>query len=178
MSRGVVVLVAVCIALSVALALAGGDKQYIGVAKCKMCHKKAKVGNQYGKWSKGPHAKTYTELAEPKSKEIAKKAGVKGDPQKAPKCLKCHVSAYGLAKERYGKKYTQEEGVSCEACHGAASGYKTSHIKKKAAAKKAGLIVSPDEASCKKCHNPESPTYKKFNFKEKKKKIAHPMPKK
>ena len=71
---------------------------------------------------------------------------------------------------------TMAEGVSCESCHGAGSAYKTATIMKdKAKAIAAGLII-PDEKLCRKCHNPESPTYKEFNFKTFSAKIAHPNP--
>ena len=180
MSRMALVLLGFCVVLSVALVMADEEPQYLGVAGCKTCHKSKKKGDQYGIWSKGPHAKTYTELGEEKGKEVAKKAGVEGDPQKEEKCLKCHVTAYGVAKERLSSKFKIEEGVTCEACHGPGSGYKKPHYKegKEEDAKKAGFIAKPDEKSCKKCHNEESPTYKEFKFDEKFKKIAHPVPEK
>ena len=37
-------------------------------------------------------------------------------------------------------------------------------------------LIEPNEAVCKTCHNPESPTYKEFNFAEKWKMIDHSMP--
>jgi hypothetical protein len=46
--------------------------------------------------------------------------------------------------------------------------------KKQAAA--AGLVM-PDEKTCAKCHNAESPNYKPFDFKVMAAKIAHPIPK-
>jgi hypothetical protein len=39
------------------------------------------------------------------------------------------------------------------------------HPKKdKEAARKAGLIARPDPESCKTCHNPQSPTFKGFEY--------------
>ena len=38
-----------------------------------------------------------------------------------------------------------------------------------------GLIL-PDEATCKKCHNAESPHFKGFNYKEYVAKISHDDP--
>ena len=40
-----------------------------------------------------------------------------------------------------------------------------------------GLTI-PDENTCKKCHNPESPNFKSFDFKEFWEKIKHPLIKK
>jgi hypothetical protein len=185
MSRRALVLLAVfglCVALSIALVLADDEEKsepkYLGMKGCKTCHKMKKVGNQYNKWKNGPHAKTYTQLAGEESKKIAKEAGVTGDPQEADECLKCHITAFGVEEGRLSKNYKKEEGVTCEACHGPGSDYKGSHKKKgkQEDAKKAGFVAKPDEESCKKCHNKESPTYKEFKYDEKVKEIAHSMP--
>lgn len=135
--------------------------EYIGAAKCKMCHNKPATGEQYKKWADSPHAKAMQSL--------------KGAEAKNPKCLKCHSTAFGLELSDT-QPITVAEGVSCESCHGAGSDYKSSStMKDLAKAKAAGLIV-PDEKLCKKCHNPESPNFKGFNFKTYSAKIAHPNP--
>ena len=46
------------------------------------------------------------------------KAGVSGDPQKADACLKCHVTAHGVAAAQKDPTFTIDDGVGCEACHG------------------------------------------------------------
>ena len=147
--------------LAVTPASDAASKEYIGAAKCKMCHNKPATGAQYTKWAESPHAKAFTDL--------------KGADAKNPKCLKCHATAFGLELSD-SQPITMEEGVSCESCHGAGSGYKMAGVMKdKAKAMAAGLIL-PDEKLCKKCHNPESPNYKPFNFKTYSAKIAHPNP--
>jgi len=150
--------------------------KYLGMSKCKTCHKGEKRGDQYKIWALSDHAKAYSDLATDKSKELAKKQEIE-DPQKSEKCLKCHTTGYGEAKERFEDSFKIEEGVSCEACHGAASEYIKIHAKDKEEAKKKGLIAKPGEELCKKCHNTDSPTYKEFKFDEAKKKIEHPIPK-
>jgi hypothetical protein len=146
-------------------------QDYIGAAKCKMCHNKELTGQQYKLWSESAHAKAWKTLGEAKALEIGKKKGI-ANPQTDAKCLKCHT--IGATAD----KTLQAEGVSCEACHGPGSAYKSPAIMKDlAAAKKSGLIV-PDKKLCEKCHNPESPTYKPFDFASFSKKIAHPNPSK
>ena len=88
--------------------------KYIGTAKCKMCHNSENKGKIYDKWVTTKHATAYKTLANEESKAIAKKMGIK-DAQKDKKCLKCHVTGYG---EATGDKYSMEEGVTCEGCHG------------------------------------------------------------
>ncbi len=153
--------------------------KYIGNKKCKMCHSKAKSGAQFKSWQKAKHSKAFEVLASPEAKKIAAKKGI-ADPQKDGKCLKCHVTAYGVDAKFLGKNYKMEDGVGCESCHGPGEKYwkkktMTDITMGKVDASSVGLI-EPNETVCKKCHNEESPTYKEFKFEKMFKKIAHPIP--
>jgi hypothetical protein len=142
------------------------QNDYIGAQKCKMCHNKEATGQQFAKWSASAHASAWKNLAGPKALEIGKAKGI-ANPQKDAKCLKCHTTT----------SLAVEEGVSCEACHGPGSAYKSvSIMKNRDMAIKNGLIV-PTQKLCVKCHNPESPTYKAFDFASFAKKIEHKIPK-
>lgn len=153
---------------------------YGGVATCKACHLTKKSGAQYKIWANSLHAKAYEALGTAKAKEVGKKSGVE-EPQKSEKCLKCHVTAFGVDAKLKGPKLKLEEGVSCEVCHGPGSAYKGRKLMKaiyegKEDGAKYGLI-KPTEDVCVKCHNEESPTFKEFKFDEMVAKIAHPVPK-
>ena len=153
---------------------------YIGVAKCKTCHKKEATGDQFGIWSKGPHAKAYETLASEASVAKAKELGL-GNPQEEPQCLGCHVTAFAVWDDLANQTITKEEGVSCESCHGPGSGYKSLKTMKAITegtveAASVGLAI-PDEATCKGCHNPDNPFHKEFVFKDSYAKIAHDIPK-
>ena len=154
--------------------------QYVGVKKCKMCHKGTKKGNIYEKWTERKHSKAYATLATDEAKKVAKEAGVKGDPQQAPECLVCHVTAYNAPADEKAKTLTMEEGVSCEACHGPGSKYKSLKVMKgvyKGTMKGDDYgLIEPDEKVCAQCHNEKSPTYKPIKFEEALKTIAHPVP--
>ena len=156
--------------------------KYVGGSKCKMCHKTEAQGKQYGIWASNPHAKAYKTLATDQSKEIAGKYKDMKDPQKDARCLKCHVTAFGVDAKLIKASFKMEDGVQCEACHGPGSKYKSPKVMK-ALSKgtqdpaEVGYIAS-DEKLCVTCHNKESPTYKPFKFEEAYKKIAHPIPKK
>ena len=153
---------------------------FVGVKKCKMCHKKDATGNQFGIWEAGPHAKAYATLASEKALEAAKAKGIE-NPQQAPECLKCHVTAFPVMGDLENQKITLEEGVSCESCHGEGGGY---YKKKTMEAITAGEIegasvglVKPTAEVCTTCHTPEgNDFYKEFVFDEHVKKIAHPIP--
>jgi len=159
----------------IAYATEGGYK-FIGAAGCKMCHKSEKSGAQYPKWLEGPHSKAYEVLASDEAKAAAVAAGIEGNPQEADACLKCHVTGHGAPAEMFGKKYAVTDGVGCESCHGAGSGYKGKKVMKDHAASLAAGLIMPTEAQCRSCHNEESPTFEEFNFEEAVKTIAHPTP--
>jgi len=153
---------------------------YVGVKTCKMCHSSTKSGAAYKIWLKGKHSKAYTELASDEAKAIAKKKGI-ADPQKADECLACHVTGFGVDAKLKGPKLTMEEGVSCEACHGPGSAYKSKKVMvglymDEIDPKTVGLI-EPTKEVCVQCHNKKSPTYKEFVYEKMVKEIAHPVPK-
>lgn len=151
--------------------------QYVGVKKCKTCHKAEAKGNQFGKWSEAGHSKAFEVLASDAAIAIGTEKGI-DNPQTSDQCLKCHVTGFSAPAEAKAASFDQTEGVGCEACHGAGSGYKKMKIMKDHdAAVAAGLTVITEE-TCTACHNEESPTYKEFKFEEAKAAIAHPNPKK
>ena len=73
---------------------------YVGAAKCKMCHQ-----IQFKSWETTKHAKAFDAL--------------KGAEQTNAKCVKCHTTGSADIK-----------GVQCEACHGAGSDYMKMQIMK------------------------------------------------
>ena len=161
-----------------AVTLMAGEPHYIGSDKCaKMCRKGEKKGAQYEQWQKSGHSKAYKKLGTPAAKEVAEKQGIKGNPQKAPECLRCHVTAPpSVKKELIDSTCTYEEGVGCEGCHGPGSDYRKLNVMKNHEMAIAAGMLEQDEASCVRCHNPESPTYKPFKYEEEVKKVLHPIP--
>ena len=171
------------------------EGEYVGADACGKCHKKKDQGEQLQIWEKSKHSKAFEVLGTDKAKEAAKKLGVTTDPQKSPECLLCHTTGYGAKK--FDKKFKAEDGVQCEACHGAGGEYK----KKKTmqaiweesgkdnkgdspTAKKTGFVFA-NEDTCKTCHSPErtfngktfkNPSYQDFNYKERLDEIKHPVP--
>ena len=149
--------------------------QYVGAAKCKVCHNAEKKGAQYSKWEESQHAKAYAALASEEAVAIGKKLGI-DNPQTSDQCLKCHVTAFGVDDKMKAESFDMTEGVGCEACHGPGSEYKSMKVMKdRDAAISAGMII-PTAENCVKCHNDESPSYKEFVFEDFWKKIAHPIP--
>jgi cytochrome c peroxidase len=157
------------------------QNKYVGVKQCSMCHKTEKQGKQFDIWKASSHAGAYTTLTSDASKTIAKEKGLTKPPTEAPECLECHTLGATVDAKLFDKMFDIKDGVQCETCHGAGSAYKSNLIMKdRAKAIAAGMREFKDEAAieayCKTCHNPKSPTYKEFKFKEMYGKIAHPVP--
>jgi len=168
-------------------AIANGEHEYVGYQKCKTCHNKEEIGNQFDIWRESRHAKAYETLGTDKAKKWAAEAGV-SDPQTDDRCIKCHSTAHGVPDERVSRKFDRTAGVQCESCHGAGKDYKKKKImmdRDKAIQK--GLII-PTAELCTGCHNDESPAWDEkaytladgstagFDFDQAVKKIAHPVP--
>jgi hypothetical protein len=146
---------------------------YVGNAKCKMCHMK-----EHKAWSATPHAKALANLqaadAE-KTGAMAKALNVTitDSPAKTDGCVKCHVTGFQLAGGYPAADSVKTAGmamVSCESCHGPGS----AHVAAAMADKKKFINTAVSANMCMQCHT--ATTSPKFNFEEFKKKI-HPVPK-
>lgn len=109
--------------------------RYMGTGTCSSsnCHgnvqpiKGSKIlHNEYHTWVKhDKHSQAYTKLTTSDGRRMATLMGL-GDPTKEPLCLKCHATYVPDQKLR-GEKFSLEDGVSCESCHGAAERWLSSH---------------------------------------------------
>ena len=178
--RIAITVVAVLVAFMFVSDAVAADNKYVGTKTCAMCHKAKDKGEAFTIWQKSAHAGAYKTLASEQSAKIAKEKGLTKPASESPECLKCHVTGGGVATN-VDKTFDMKEGVTCEACHGAASGFKTTHAKKENTAKavEAGLITGDAaKKTCETCHNKQSPTFKGFKYDEYWAKIAHMLPKK
>jgi len=166
---------------------AGGEHKYAGVVKCKRCHEATAIGDQYGWWLGGKHAKAFETLATDQAKKWASEAGV-ADAQTDDRCFKCHTTAHGVPDEMVSRKFDRQAGVQCEACHGAGKDYRKKKIMiDRELAISKGLVPQTKEV-CVTCHNDESPAWKPdrytlkdgtktgFDFDQAVAAIAHPVP--
>jgi tRNA-binding EMAP/Myf-like protein len=153
------------------------QNKFVGVKSCGMCHKMKDKGEVYQVWEKSKHAQAFEVLKSKEADELAKKKGSAKPAAETPECLKCHVTGGGTATN-VDATFKKEEGVSCEACHGAASGFKMVHVKaeNKDKAIAAGLLIGDKAKVCEKCHNADSPTFKGFKMAEMWAKIEHKLP--
>jgi YVTN family beta-propeller protein len=142
--------------------------KFAGAMACGSCHRGPMMGNQWSIWRMSPHADAWAVLGTPEAKEMAHKQGIE-DPQNSPECLKCHTTTTSVSRMA---GFTPDEGVGCEACHGAGSEYMVEAIMRdKPAAMAAGLKKVTRE-TCMRCH--EQAHGKSFDFDMAIKKIAHP----
>ena len=110
---GTAALAAVAVLIGVLLPLIGGKAahavplaptvvppgEYIGTKQCAACH-----FQQFMVWKKTKHAKAFTDMP----------TKYDGDAS----CLKCHITAYGVAGGYKGPSTPDLLGVTCEICHG------------------------------------------------------------
>jgi hypothetical protein len=81
--------------------------------------------NEYSIWAgQDKHARAYQTLSNPVSLRIGKILNV-GRPDQAQKCLACH--ALSVSREQRAESFELLDGVSCESCHGPASGWLGPH---------------------------------------------------
>jgi len=170
-----------------ASAIPGPDSKYIGAKKCKSCHSSDEDGNQFAKWQEAKHSKAFATLASDEAKEIAKGKDI-ANPQEAAECLKCHTTAGHVPAEQLKGKWEklQADGVQCESCHTGGDDHMKARFKAASSGEKPAWKGLPAEeivsnvtvATCKKCHNEESPTYTEFCFHKSTNAIRHLNPKK
>lgn len=93
---------------------------YVGPQACLECHKA-----EFAVWENTKHAKSFRELHKaPKAKDILAAVGGDSNPRKNTLCVQCH---YTLEQADESATATAKSSVSCESCHGAASGWVKVH---------------------------------------------------
>ena len=161
------------------LSASAQDYKYTSVRDCSRCHKKQLMGNQLKVWKKSKHSKAFQSLKSEEAVKFAKERGLTTPPHESEECLRCHATAQGIPPEKIERLPLRlQDGVQCESCHGPGSEYKGNEIMSSHEKSVAAGMWEPgkDEKICTKCHNKESPTFKPFDYEERKKEIAHPIP--
>jgi hypothetical protein len=125
---------ALAVAPIAAQAPAAPPASHLGVASCAsgVCHGVAKpvdgtdvLRNEYVTWSHfDPHAGAYRTLRSEESRRIAARLGIEA-VERDPGCLACHSEDAPAAAR--GPRFQLDDGVGCEACHGAAGPWIATH---------------------------------------------------
>jgi hypothetical protein len=129
--------------------------EYVGVQKCKMCHKKV-----HEAWKATTHATAFETLGDTSATDES--------------CLPCHATGYGSPGGYVDAESTPNfMGVTCESCHGAGSLYWKLPIMKDHEKAVANGLVEQDSSVCISCHNEKSPTFKGFDYEKAKETGIH-----
>lgn len=109
--------------------------KYIGPGSCAAtsCHGSVKpiagsriLQTEYSTWIlKDKHSRAYQALTGDVGERMAHILKLGAKAEESPKCLVCH--ALYTKREQQGRKFEIAEGVSCENCHGPASGWLGPH---------------------------------------------------
>jgi cytochrome c554/c'-like protein len=129
------ILCASLVTIPAALSAQNGPSKYIGPGSCAAtsCHGSVKpvVGsrilqNEYSTWIiKDKHSRAYQALTGDVGERMARILKLGAKAEEAPKCLACH--ALSPSPGQRGRAFEISEGVSCENCHGPASGWLGPH---------------------------------------------------
>jgi YVTN family beta-propeller protein len=138
--------------------------KYAGALQCSNCHDGSSKGYQFSKWRLSQHAQAYSVLTTDKAYEMASSQGI-GDPQISTKCLKCHTTVFANPVGGVLDSYFIDEGVGCEACHGAGNKHLESGD--------TSGFNTVTEAVCLTCH--QDAHGKRFDYEEALETIAHPL---
>jgi hypothetical protein len=85
--------------------------------------------NEYSIWAgQDKHARAYQVLSNSVSVRLAKILKLERPPNQTPRCLACHTLA--VSPEQRAQTFDISDGVSCESCHGPASGWLGQHTVK------------------------------------------------
>ncbi|MCU0280143.1 MAG: beta-propeller fold lactonase family protein [Candidatus Nanopelagicales bacterium] len=143
-----------------------------GVMACAKCHTGPKFNFQFSHWRRSQHARAYAVLASPRAVELAREAGVEGDPQVSPRCLECHVTDPAPEAANRLASYDPRDGVQCESCHGPGSEYSPEAVMLDKNAARAKGLWEVNAKTCQPCH--EKAHGKPFDYDLAVKQIAHP----
>jgi hypothetical protein len=158
-----------------------GPWQYQGAGACRDCHMKPTGDFHLGAsqvWEHHVHSSAYQTLKREYTREIARRTRGIDDPINDWRCVKCHTTAFGADESQIGEGYSNEQGVTCEVCHGPSSEYaNVDHGPDVPNREAMGFRILKDLTGrrevCTSCHNPASPTYVPFNLREFSRDIAH-----
>ena len=157
------------------------DPLYIGAQACGSCHTGPTAGHQFEKWQLTAHAKAYTSLAQPESREIVRLSGLTGDPYQLRMCLGCHATASEAEDWEKLPEFRPQDGLQCEACHGPGSEYASEELMRDPAKARAAGLMTPTKDDCRICHRPKGShdtvlARKPFDIDAAWATIAHPTP--
>ena len=141
--------------------------KYIGPGSCAAtsCHGSVKpvagsriLQNEYSTWIvQDKHSRAYQALTGDVGERMVRILKLGAKAEEAPKCLACH--ALYRPAEQQGRRYEISEGVSCENCHGPASGWLGPHTTRTWAHEKSVALGMTDTRSvihrtekCLECH--------------------------
>jgi hypothetical protein len=162
------VLFCVCfLAFPVALSAQNEPIKFIGPGSCAAtsCHGSVKpiagsriLQNEYSTWIiQDKHSRAYQALTGDVGERMARILKLAAKAEEAPKCLACH--ALNPPQEQRGRAFEISEGVSCENCHGPASGWLGPHTTRSWAHEKSVAVGMHDTRDvihrtekCLECH--------------------------
>ena len=110
--------------------------KFVGTASCTAanCHggdgTRGVSHESYSIWiQRDPHARSYSLLFDPRSKQMATQLKLSQPAHQARECLACHATG-GDRSARHNREAMISDGVGCESCHGPAKDWLGPHVRR------------------------------------------------
>ncbi len=92
---------------------------FVGAKICLTCHGRHGTEDRCFEKSEPKHARAFAKLETTNAEHIAALSGVLGSPTQSRLCLGCHSTGADEGARWMAATFHTEDGVQCEACHGA-----------------------------------------------------------
>ena len=120
---------------------------YVGDQTCRQCH-----AEEYRLWLGTRHARSFVTLQTRMAMMMSPDSTEAPSPTQSLICLACHGPGASAPDSLRTCTFRFEEGVSCEACHGAGGAYAREAIMHDRKCSAASGLVMPSEEHCLECH--------------------------
>ena len=127
---------------------------YVGREACLECHEVNRTGPPCAVPAVPEHLRAYAALSRPAAPHIAFLSGIAGPPEESLVCLGCHSTGADAGPRWTRSTFRVEDGVQCEACHGAGSLHVDARRSDSAGRSSASLpaLSGALDATCRTCH--------------------------
>ena len=96
---------------------------YVGQGVCRECHPQVDISDSHTSVDIPKHNRTLDLLSREEARSIAALSGIVERAKDSLICLYCHATAADEGARWTAESFSIEDGVQCEACHGAGSAH-------------------------------------------------------
>ena len=150
----VILALAACVVQPRLSLFAGEMPLSVGREACLECHGANQDGAVCAVPTVPEHLQAHAALSRPEAPHIAFLSGIAGPPAESLVCLGCHSTGADAGPRWTRSTFRPEDGVQCEACHGAGSLHVDARRSSSPVQPSSSLpaLKGAKEATCRTCH--------------------------